>query len=329
MSQNLPPELVLIKNKVNQMKKFKRFLPIIYLFIIGAIGVYVFTFTVDTNQEAIVTRFGAYNRTVGAGLNYIIPIFEKEHKVSTKAVMKLEFGFKTLRADVRSEYGRGRREAEQSFMLTGDLNVVDVEWIVQYKINNPREYLFNIRNVESTIKDLSESTMRQIVGDREVNEVLTSGKENIQYEAQKLLQNALSSYKSGIKIQTVKIQEVNPPQAVKPSFNEVNAANQESDQLINEAWKAYNRVIPEAKGKANKMIAEAEGYATKRINEARGNVERFISLEKEFSRSPQVTKKRMYLEAMQEILPKAGSVYVVDPQLKSIVPLLQVKGDSK
>lgn len=330
MSDNSPPEIIYLKNKMGKVKNLgKGVFILIFVVVATFMAANFFTFTIDTNEVGVVTQFGAYNRTAEPGWHFKMPIFEVVNKVPIKNVMKQEFGFRTIRADVRTEYNKGRREMEQSFMLTGDLNVVDVEWIVQYKISDPVNYLFNVRDVEDSIRDLSESTMRQIVGDREVNEILTSGKEQIQYAAQKLLQKGLSEYKAGIDIQTVRIQAVNPPNPVKPSFNEVNAANQESDQLINEAWKAYNRVIPEAKGKANKLIAEAEGYATKRINQAKGDVERFLSLEKEFSRSPEVTKKRMYLEAMKEILPQAGSVYVVDPELKSIVPFLQISGGSK
>jgi len=242
------------------------------------------------------------------------------------AILKQEFGFATVKADIRTQYDRHNqaRYDKQSIMLTGDLNVADVEWIVQYQIADPKDYLFMVRNVEGTIRDLSEATMRQVVGDREVAEVLTYGRLAIEEEARELLQKTLDTYKTGVKIVTIKLQDVNPPEPVKPSFNEVNAAKQEADQHVNEAWKTYNTVIPEARGKAEQTIARANGYAIALTNHAKGDASRFINLQAEYKKAQRVTRKRLYLEAIQDAVGNVDQVYVIDPALKSLVPLLNV-----
>lgn len=285
-------------------------------------------FSVQPDQDAVIQRFGKFSRTVGPGLHVKLPAgIEKVTKVRTRAILKQEFGFATLRAGVRTEYDRRhqRQYDKQSIMLTGDLNVADVEWIVQYQIADPKAYLFNVRNVERNIRDLSEAVMRQVVGDREVTEVLTYGRLDIEEEARDLLQKTLDQYQAGIKIVTIKLQDVNPPEEVKPSFNEVNAAKQEADQLINEAWKAYNKVIPESRGKAEQTIAQAEGYAIERTNRAEGDAKRFIDLQTEYAKAQRVTRKRLYLETIQEVLKSINQVYIIDPKLKSLVPLLDVR----
>lgn len=286
-------------------------------------------FSVQPDEDAVIQRFGKYVRTVGPGLHFKLPMgVEKATKIRTRTIHKQEFGFATVQADVRTVYERqgGQQMQDESIMLTGDLNVADVEWIVQYKIIDPKAYLFNVRHVEQNIRDLSESVARRIVGDREVTEVLTYGRMEIEEEVRKGLQEILDYYQTGIQLVTVKLQDVNPPDPVKPSFNEVNAAKQEADQMINDAWKKYNNIIPEAKGKAAKAIADAEGYAVERVNHAKGDAKRFTELYEAFRQAPEVTRKRLYLEALQDVIKNVNDIYVVDPELKSIVPLLQLPG---
>ena len=304
---------------------------------VGRIGAAVFVlliflpslfFSVQPDEDAVIQRFGKFVRTVGPGLHFKFPMgVERATKVRTRTIHKQEFGFATIQADVRSTYQReGGQLQDESIMLTGDLNVADVEWIVQYRITDPKAYLFNVRHVEQNIRDLSESVARRIVGDREVTEVLTYGRMEIEEEVRKGLQEILDYYQTGIQLVTVKLQDVNPPDPVKPSFNEVNAAKQEADQVINDAWKNYNKIIPEAKGKAGKTIADAEGYAIERVNKAKGDAKRFTELYEAYRQSPEVTRKRLYLEALQEVIKNVNDIYVVDPELKSIVPLLQLPG---
>ena len=212
-------------------------------------------------------------------------------------------------------------------MLTGDLNVLDVEWIVQYKIKDPFAALFHIRDLRKTIRDISESVMRKIVGDYTFNEVLTTKRVEINDIAQQELQKILDSYNAGIEIITVKLQDVNPPPPVQPAFNEVNEAKQEKEKMINQAWEIYNHKIPEAKGRAFKIIKEAEGYALEKINNAQGEAKRFLLLLKAYEKAKDVTKKRLYLENMNAVFKKAGKKYIVDPRQKGILPLLNLKNE--
>lgn len=330
MNGQTPPELIILKNKFNEFKNKLNKIPyLIVPAIIVVIILFTMFFQVQPEEDAVVQRFGKYVRTAGPGLHFKLPIgMEKVTKVKTRIVLKQEFGFSTVRAGIQTEYDRSdrRQYRDESTMLTGDLNVADVEWIVQYKISDPKAYLFNTRRPGRIIRDISEAVMRQIVGDKKVTEVLTYGRMSIEEAARDNLQKILDLYKTGIHIVTVKLQDVNPPEAVKPSFNEVNAAKQESDQLVNEAWKAYNKVIPEARGKAGRTIANAEGYAIERINNAKGDSKRFMALLREYSKAPRVTRKRLYLETVQDVLGKVDQIYVVDPKLKSIVPLLNMGG---
>jgi len=199
-----------------------------------------------------------------------------------------------------------------------------VEWIVQYRIKDPIDYLFKVRDVQKTIGDLSESAMRQIVGDRSVDEVLTVGRIEVALETQKKLQQILDNYHVGIQVTTVKLKDVNPPDPVKDSFNEVNVAKQDRETTINQAWEAYNKVIPRAKGEAEKTISQAEGYAVNRVNRAMGDANKFVAVWKEYQVAKDVTKRRLYLETLGEILPKIGRTYILDVDQKGILPLLSL-----
>lgn len=328
MSNQVPPEIIILKNKINDFRnKFKGFVLFPLIIIIFFILLPSIYFSVQPDEDAVVLRFGKFNRTVGPGPHFKLPVgLEEARKVKTRTIHKMEFGFQTLRAGIRTEYDQRNlaKYTHESTMLTGDLNVADVEWIVQYRIADIKKYLFNVRHVDDNIRDLSEAVMRRIVGDREVTEVLTYGRLDIEEECRKTLQETLDLYSTGIDVVTVKLQDVNPPTPVKPSFNEVNAAKQESDQLVNEAWKHYNNVIPEARGKAARVIEEAKGYSVERINMAKGDADRFIAFEKEYAKAPQVTKKRLYLETMRKVFDQVDQVYVVDAELKSMVPLFQL-----
>jgi len=295
---------------------------IIILIILIIVGFSAF-FQIDPEEIGVITRFGKYVRNVDPGLNTKIPFLEKVFKVPVERQQKMEFGFRTTRVGVRSEYTRsGTRD--ESLMLTGDLNLADVEWVVQYRVDEPFKFLFKVRNPETSLRDISEAAMRQIVGDRTVNEVLTVGRSEISARVEDLVQQICDDYSLGIKIDQVVLQDVNPPDPVKAAFNAVNEAQQEKETLINEAKSEYNKVIPKARGQAEETIQKAEGYATERVNEAKGDVARFNELYKEYVKAPEVTKRRIYLETMSEVIPRLGKKIITDTDGNNVVPLLNL-----
>ena len=301
------------------LKNLKLIIPgIIILAVIG--GSF---FQVETEEVGVIVRFGKYIRTVESGLNFKYPFVEKVYKVPVERQQKLEFGFRTVRAGVRTEYSR-RGARDESLMLTGDLNLADVEWVVQYRIDQPFNYLFNVRNPETTLRDISESAMRQIVGDRTVNEVLTIGRTEIASKLEELIQQICRDYTMGIQVDQVVLQDVNPPDPVKAAFNAVNEAQQEKETLINQAKAEYNKVIPKARGQAKETIQKSEGYATERVNNALGEVARFNALYLEYSKAPEVTKRRIYLETMASVIPKLGNRIISDNEGNNVLPLLQM-----
>lgn len=286
-------------------------------------------YTVQPNEVGVVRRFGDFQRITKPGLHFKLPFsMEKVNKVKVKKVFKEEFGFRTRRSGVKTRYSSGRYERE-SLMLTGDLNILDIGWIVQYKKADAVKYLFNIRDQKKTLRDISESVMREIVGDYSFNEVLKEKRVEINNLAKEKMQDILNSYQSGIVITKVNLRGVNPPDPVKPAFNEVNEAKQEKEQMINEAWQAYNRKIPAAKGQALGMIQEAEGYSQEQINRAQGDAERFELLYSEYKNAKDVTRKRIYLDRMKSIIRRAGKIYIVDPQESGILPLLNLEKNAK
>ncbi len=299
--------------------------------IILAVIIIIFTgfYTVDPEEVGVIQRFGKYVNTTEPGLHFKIPFgVDKLTKVKVKHVFKEEFGFRTLRSGIKTKYST-RSYDNESLMLTGDLNIADVEWIVQYRIKDPYKYLFKIRNVIETIRDLSESVTRQIVGDRSVDEVIVLSRKEIADEVQLLLQEKLDEYGAGIEIYTINLQNVNPPERVKPAFNDVNSAKQEKERIVNEAWQNYNRVIPEAEGKAKRTIEEAEGYAVNRVNRANGDASRFIDMYNQYKKAKVITKKRLYLETMQKILPNVEKIYIIDEDQKGVLPLLNLDKGGK
>ena len=317
------PENIINAGKKN-LPKIAKFTPIIITAFILLIGLVSSLYSVGPDEVGVVRLLGKYVRTTNPGLHLKLPFgFEKINNVKVKYIFKEEFGFRTLQPGVVSKYSQ-KQYFDESLMLTGDLNVIVVEWIVQFKVKDPVKLLFNIRTPRDTIRNISEAVMRQVVGDNSVNEVLTSRRIEMNQEVQERLQQILDSYDSGIQIVTVKLLDVNPPDPVKPSFNEVNEAKQEKEQVINQAWEAYNKAVPAAKGKAQRTIKEAEGYALLRVNQAQGDAAKFIATWKAYVTAKDVTRKRLYLETMNIVIPKAGTKYIIDPSQKGILPLLNL-----
>lgn len=301
----------------------------VLLVLVGLIGLATSFQTVGPEEEGVVITLGKYNRTEGSGLNFVLPFgIEKMYKIPVQRQLKQEFGFRTAQSGTRTEYSKANF-IDESQMLTGDLNLADVEWVVQYRIVNSFNFLFRVRNAEKTLHDMSEAAMRKIVGDRTVNEVLTVGRQEIATQVEIRLQELCDEYENGIRIDQVVLQDVNPPDKVKPSFNAVNEAQQERETLINRAESEYNKVIPRARGEAQETIELAEAYALNRINTAKGEANRFNSIFEAYSKAPEVTKKRLYLETMEEILPKISNKIIVDEKGNNVLPLLNINQDQK
>ena len=292
--------------------------------VLAFILLYSSFFTVSPEEVGVILRFGKFDRIVNPGLNFKLPLIEEVEKVPINRQKKMEFGFRTAEADIRTRYARGNFE-DESLMLTGDLNAADVEWIVQYRINDPDKFLYKVRSPEETFRSMTEAMMRNVVGDRTVNEVLTVGRQEISFTVQEKLQELCDQYETGIRVEQVILQDVNPPDRVKPSFNEVNEAQQEREKSINQAQAEFNKVIPRARGEAAKVIEEAEGYALERVNRARGEAARFNSLFDEYRRAKDVTRQRLYLETLNKILPRVGKKLIVDENIKGLIPLLDLK----
>ncbi len=295
--------------------------------LLGIWGLWSCFYTVQPEQRAVVKRLGKVVKTTDPGLHFRLPFgIDAVQFVATERVLKEEFGFRTesVDADGPSQFAEGAFTSE-SLMLTGDLNIIDVEWVVQYRISDPFKFLYAMREPTRTLRDLSESVMRRVVGNRIGSEVLTVARVEIANTARDEIQLAMDRYDNGIHIITVELQDVVPPPRVQPAFNEVNEARQERERMINEANKQANQAIPRAEGEANRLISEAEGYATERVNRALGGASRFSSVLAEYRNAPEVTRSRLYLEALREALPKVGSVVVVQDGQMPPVPLLNLR----
>jgi membrane protease subunit HflK len=300
--------------------------------VVVAVLLLLFTsyYQVEPEQVGVIQRFGAYVRTTEPGPHLKIPFgVETVKKVQVRRQLKKEFGFRTVRSGVRSEFASPAEAQAESLMLTGDLNVAVVEWIVQYRIEDPKAYLFNVRDVDETFRYMSEAAVRQIVGDHSVDEVITIGRAEIALAAKEELQRLCDLYGIGIEVQQLVLQDVNPPDPVRPAFNEVNQAIQEKERSINEAWAEYNQAVPRAQGEAEQMVRAAEGYALERENRALGDARRFDALYAEYRKAPDVTRRRMYLETMTDLLPKTGRKLVLDETARGVLPLLQLDGTAK
>lgn len=341
MEVNLPDEGM---PKLPPIKPGPWLVPILAALIAFAAAGTMF-YQVGPDEVGVVQRFGKYVRTTQPGLRGKWPFgIETVKKVKVTHVFKEEFGFRTVSAGVRTVYagrdavpgrtsgrfGAGDPLLEESLMLTGDLNVAVVEWIVQFTIKDAVQFAFRVRDPRTTIRNMSEAVMRLVVGDHTINQVLTAGRETIQGEAEHKLQEILDSYGAGVAIRNVILQDVTPPNEVKPSFNDVNEARQEKEKVINQAWEEYNRVIPRAKGQAEQVLRGAEGYAIERVNKAQGDAERFLLTWEAYRSAPIVTKRRLYLEMAREVLPQLEEKWFWDSSAQgSILPFLNLNRESR
>ncbi len=281
-------------------------------------------FTVDRNEVGVIQRFGKYNRLAQPGLNFKLPSgIEKVTKVNVKTPETEEFGFNTFGSSDKYRSSAATPRQESSLMLTGDLNVAVIPWIVQYRRSDPRAFLFNVKNVNSLLRSMSESTMRTVVGDRSINEVISS-REEIALAAKEMLQKEMDNSKAGISIVNIEMKKTNVPEPVQASFNEVNQAIQEKEQTIYKAREEYNKAVPLARGEAKRLILDAEGYAIDRVNRAQGDATKFKAVYQAYAQAKDVTRKRMYLETMLEVFPRLGSKYIIDSDQKNLLPFLNM-----
>lgn len=297
--------------------------------VLAALVLWSSWYTVQPEETAIVQRFGRVQRTTGPGLHFKIPLgIETVRRVPTARVLKEEFGFRTAAAG-RQTRSVGGDYSDESLMLTGDLNVIDVQWIVQFRVEDPVRFLFKVREQRETFRAVAEAVMRRVVGNQLGSDVLTVGRVAVASEVKEEMQKILNEYETGIRLVTVELQDVTPPDPVKPAFNEVNEARQDLERMVNQAQEQANKVIPRAMGQARQAIAEAEGYATERVNQARGEASRFTSILSEYQRVPEVTRRRLYLEAMGNVLSDARTVYIVDSEQRALLPWLSLDSGQK
>lgn len=321
---DIPPQMDDLIQKVNKFK-----MPggpvLIIILVIALYAISSMFYTVEVDEVGVVQRFGKYVRTSGPGLNFKLPSgIEKVTKVKIKRVYKEEFGFRTPDRNDPARFSSEREDNNESLMLTGDLNVALVPWIVQYRISDHYNFLFKVENINRLLRDLSEAAMRLVVGDRSINEVI-SKREEIADEAKRVLQAELDQAETGINVVTIEMKRTNVPGPVQPSFNEVNQAVQQKEKLIYEAKEEYNKEIPAARGEAERTIKAAEGYALDRINRAKGDASRFKAVYEEYAKAADVTKRRLYLETMKDIFPKLGPKYIIDAEQKNVLPLLNLE----
>ncbi|MDD4956738.1 MAG: FtsH protease activity modulator HflK [Candidatus Omnitrophica bacterium] len=305
---------------------FNKFVPYVLLVLLVVFIAQGAVYSIGPDEVGVVQRFGRYVRITEPGLHAKFPFgIESVTPIKVKKIFKEEFGFRTTAEGVRSVYAN-KGFYDESLMLTGDLNILDVRWTVQYRVLDPVKLLFQTRDPIGNVRAMSEVVMRRLCGDYTVDEVLTTKREEIASMAQDQLQDLLDKYDTGIQVVTVKLLDVNPPDVVKPAFNEVNEAKQEKERMINEAWEAYNKAIPSAKGEAKRTISQAEGYKLDKVNRAQGEAGRFNRTWEEYKKAPEITRKRLYLETMAEVLPSVKKI-IVDPEQKSILPLFNVNGN--
>ena len=282
-------------------------------------------YTVQAESEGVVLRFGKFLKTVEPGLHFKLPFgIDQVTVLPTRRQLKLEFGFVTFGYTNPDQPGKDAQE-ERS-MVTGDLNAALVEWIVQYRIEDPKQYLFDVRNPGQTLRDLSEAAMREVIGDRTVDEVITIGRQDIEISALARMQELAKRYKLGVRVDQVQLKNVNPPAEVQASFNEVNKAQQDRENAINIANGDYNEAVPRAKGQADQAIRGAEGYRFKRVNEAQGDVASFNAMLEQYIKAPEITRTRLYLETMGDVLPATGEKIIIDDSMRNLLPILPLTG---
>ena len=283
-------------------------------------------YQIEPGEKGLVLRFGKYIKTTNPGLNFMIPLVDQVIKVDVETVRKQEFGFRTKVPGQKTIYEKKGYDME-SLVLTGDKNVIDVEWIVQYKVSDPFNFVFKVQNVPQAVRDVSETAIRRVLGNQDFDYAL-SNRDIIEAETARELQGVLNNYEAGVKILTVKLQDLNPPDAVKPAFNEVNEADQDMKRLVNEAEETYNKVIPKARGSAKQLLEEAQGYSVERVNLAKGETSRFLAVLKEYKLAKDVTRKRLYLETLEKVLPDVKDIYVFDESQKSVLPFIDLSKES-
>ena len=297
------------------------------LAVIVLTGLFTSFYTVPADSQAVVLQFGKPVKTSNPGLHFKLPYgIDKPLMVEVTRQLQQEFGFGTAGATNPWQFTDSSEQELEKSMVTGDLNAALVEWVVQYRIEEPQQYLFAVREPDATLRDLTESVMREIVGDRTVDEVITVGRQEIENVATEKLQEATAAYAMGLRIIQVQLKDVNPPRRVQASFNEVNEAQQERESAINRANGEYNKEVPRARGEADREISAADGYAAKRVNEAEGDVASFEALLTEYTAAPEITRRRLYLETMSEILPNLGKTVIIDEETKGLLPLLNLGG---
>ncbi len=307
--------------------KFNIKWPIIMLTLL-AVAAIVFLSTsfviVDQTEKAVITTFGKYTKTVGAGLHYKLPFgIQRAFLVKTQVIQTETFGFRTIKSGVVSQYS-SQKYPDESTMLTGDLNIVDVEWIIQYRIDNPKAWLFNVTDREKTIRDTSQSVLNMLVGDRTILGVIGPDRQNIQDEAIRLMNELFTKYGLGIVVTQVQLQNIVPPEGVQTAFEDVNKAIQDMNRLINEGREAYNAEIPKVQGQSEQIIEVAQGYASERINVAKGDVSRFNAVYEEYRKAPEVTKKRLYYEMMENIFKDQSNIDLIDKTLQNVLPIKNI-----
>ena len=320
MAQNIKFGDVDVQIPSLNFKKFGGLIPLLVIILLASLSFY----TVDANENGVILRMGKYSHTTLPGLHFKIPLIDQVELVKVDKQFKREFGFRTLKAGVKTQYAK-RNYYKESWMLTGDLNIADVRWIIQFKIKNAADFLFNVRDVENTIRDVSEASLRLIIGDGSFTEVVQTGRVAIADQAKLYMQKILDEYKSGISIKMVQLQSVLPPEPVADSYNEVVRAEQEQEKLENEANQAFNKEIYRAEGEAKKMINEAKGYAVERVNYAKGEAVLFELVLAEYKKAPQITKDRYYIEKMNEIYSKTNNKVIVDTRLENFLPMMNLQ----
>lgn len=293
----------------------------IVLIVLAVMGLWTAYYTIPAESEGVVLRFGKYIHKVPPGLHFKLPYgIDSVIAVPTQRQLKLEFGFSSPGATNPDQ--AGLEPGKERSMVTGDLNAALVEWIVQYRITEPQDYLFAVRDPGLTLRDISESVMRAVVGDRTVDEIITIGRQEIEETSLQRMRELAAHYHLGVSISQVQLKNVNPPEPVQPSFNEVNRAQQDRENAINLANGEYNKAVPRARGEADQQIRAAEGYRFKRINEAEGDVAAFSAVLEQYVKAPEVTRTRLYLETMGDVLPQAKQSIVVDETVQQILPML-------
>ncbi len=328
--EDLEKKVIEIANQVkNKLKLNPKKGIFTLLMIVAAVAVVIggssSMYKVDTEETGVVLRFGKFSKFSNPGLQFKIPFgVDQVYLVPTGRVLKEEFGYRTVTPGIRTTFNKRGLE-EESLTLTGDLNVSDVEWIVQFQVADPFKYIFKIKDPIGTIRDIAEAMVRKTIGDADVTQVLTTDRAALADKIQQSLQATLKQYDIGVRIVTVKFQDVNPPEAVKDAFNEVNEAEQQKESLIFQAREQYNREVPKARGEAKRRLQEAQGYAVERINKARGETNRFIALLAEYKKAPTVTRRRIQIETLEQVLPDLDEIYIMDQNTNGLLPLLPLR----